>query len=43
MLTKKIVDWLLEHSSVELVPQGSLTPTEEPDAAVEEVETSNPE
>lgn len=43
MLTKKIVDWLLEHSSVELVPQGSLTPTEEPDAAVEEAETSNPE
>jgi trigger factor len=43
MLTKKILDWLLEHSSVELVPQGSLTPTEEPDAAVEEAETSNPE
>jgi trigger factor len=43
MLTKKIVDWLLEHSSVELVPQGSLTPTEEPEAAVEEAETSNPE
>ncbi|MFM7365496.1 MAG: trigger factor [Cuspidothrix sp.] len=43
ILTKKIVDWLLEHSSVELVPQGSLTPTEEPDAAVEKAETSNPE
>ncbi|MFM7408963.1 MAG: trigger factor [Cuspidothrix sp.] len=44
LLTKKIVDWLLEHSSVELVPQGSLTATEEAQAAVEEVEeTANPE
>ncbi|MEA5580880.1 trigger factor [Nodularia harveyana UHCC-0300] len=28
LLTEKIVDWLLEHSSVELVPEGSLTPAE---------------
>jgi trigger factor len=49
LLTTKIVDWLLERSSVELVPEGSLSPTEEPDAeaesveveVVEEAETSN--
>ncbi|MEH1825924.1 MAG: trigger factor [Nostoc sp.] len=29
LLTEKIIDWLLEHSSVELVPEGSLTPAEE--------------
>jgi trigger factor len=29
LLTEKIVDWLLEHSSVELVPEGSLSTTEE--------------
>ncbi|MEH2379603.1 MAG: trigger factor [Nostoc sp.] len=29
LLTEKIIDWLLEHSSVELVPEGSLSPTEE--------------
>jgi trigger factor len=44
LLTKKIVDWLLEHSSVELVPEGSLTAIEEEtDSAVPEAETSNPE
>ncbi|MTJ08700.1 trigger factor [Anabaena sp. UHCC 0204] len=44
LLTKKIVDWLLEHSSVELVPEGSLTAIEaETDSAVPEAETSNPE
>ena len=25
LLTEKIVDWLLQHSSVELVPEGSLS------------------
>ncbi|WP_392531947.1 trigger factor [Nostoc sp. C117] len=29
LLTEKIIDWLLEHSSVELVPEGSLNPAEE--------------
>ncbi|MDP5019056.1 MAG: trigger factor [Dolichospermum sp.] len=49
LLTKKIVDWLLERSSVELVAEGSLNPTEETDSeaqsteAVQEEETSNPE
>jgi trigger factor len=49
LLTTKIVDWLLERSSVELVAEGSLTPPEEPDSeaeaaeAVQEEETSNPE
>ncbi|MBW4614284.1 MAG: trigger factor [Desmonostoc vinosum HA7617-LM4] len=28
LLTEKIIDWLLEHSSVELVPEGSLSTTE---------------
>ena len=32
LLTEKIIDWLLEHSSVELVPEGSLSPTEEREA-----------
>ncbi|MBX9253861.1 trigger factor [Desmonostoc muscorum CCALA 125] len=32
LLTEKIVDWLLEHSSVELVPEGSLNPVEEAEA-----------
>ena len=53
LLTTKIVDWLLERSSVELVAEGSLTPPEEPDSeaeaaeavaeVVQEEETSNPE
>ena len=29
LLTEKIVDWLLEHSSVELVAEGSLSAEEE--------------
>ncbi|MEH1934296.1 MAG: trigger factor [Nostoc sp.] len=33
LLTEKIIDWLLEHSSVELVPEGSLSPTEETELA----------
>ena len=49
LLTTKIVDWLLERSSVELVAEGYLTPPEEPDSeaeaaeAAQEEETSNPE
>ncbi len=48
LLTKKIVDWLLERSSVELVAEGSLNPTEATDLeaesteAVQEEETSSP-
>jgi trigger factor len=38
MLTEKIVDWLIERTKVELVPEGSLKKAEEPDEAVEEVE-----
>ena len=33
LLTEKTIDWLLEHSSVELVPEGSLNPIEEIEAA----------
>ncbi len=33
LLTEKIIDWLLEHSSVELVPEGSLSASEEAEAA----------
>ncbi len=33
LLTEKTVDWLLEHSSVELVPEGSLSPAEETEDA----------
>ncbi|MEH2250777.1 trigger factor [Nostoc sp.] len=33
LLTEKTIDWLLEHSSVELVPEGSLSPIEETEAA----------
>jgi trigger factor len=29
LLTEKIVDWLLEHSTIELVPEGTLKPAEE--------------
>ncbi|QLE44059.1 trigger factor [Nostoc sp. C052] len=35
LLTEKIIDWLLEHSSVELVPEGSLSPVEEETEDVE--------
>ncbi|HIK06926.1 MAG TPA: trigger factor [Trichormus sp. M33_DOE_039] len=37
MLSEKIIDWLLEHSTVELVPEGSLSSQEE------ETETTAPE
>lgn len=40
LLTEKIVDWLLEHSSVELVPEGSLTPAAE---TSEDSETTEPQ
>ncbi|MBW4423846.1 MAG: trigger factor [Nostoc desertorum CM1-VF14] len=33
LLTEKTIDWLLEHSSVELVPEGSLSPAEEIEVA----------
>ncbi|MBD2561000.1 MULTISPECIES: trigger factor [Nostoc] len=33
LLTEKTIDWLLEHSSVELVPEGSLSPAEETEDA----------
>jgi len=38
LLTEKIIDWLLEHSSVELVPEGSLSATEETEAVESDVE-----
>jgi trigger factor len=40
--TEKIVDWLIEHSSVELVPEGSLTPQEEAESPLSE-DTDAPE
>lgn len=42
MLTEKILDWLVEHSTVELVPEGSLK-TEEPEALEEVLESSQSE
>ncbi|MEH2120468.1 trigger factor [Nostoc sp.] len=43
LLTEKIIDWLLEHSSVELVPQGSLSPTEETEAAELDADADAPQ
>ena len=43
LLTKKIIDWLLEHSSVELVPEGSLSPTEETEAAELDADADAPQ
>ncbi len=40
LLTEKIIDWLLERSAVELVPEGSLTP---PAESAEESETTEPQ
>lgn len=43
LLTEKVINWLLEHSTVELVPEGSLSEkdtTEETTEPVEEVATS---
>ncbi|NJN07086.1 MAG: trigger factor [Richelia sp. RM2_1_2] len=39
LLTEKIIDWLLERSSIELVPEGSLNPQE----TVAEEETIEPQ
>ncbi|MCJ8279551.1 MAG: trigger factor [Rivularia sp. ALOHA_DT_140] len=40
LLTEKIIDWLLERSSIELVPEGSLNPpeTDNPEETVENTE-----
>lgn len=44
LATDKIMDWLLEHSTVELVPEGSLsTPEEEAEAEAESESESAPE
>ncbi|WP_341527108.1 trigger factor [Nostoc sp. UHCC 0302] len=43
LLTEKIIDWLLEHSSVELVPEGSLSSTEEPEAEAALADAPPPE
>jgi trigger factor len=39
LLTEKIIDWLLERSTVELVPEGSLSGTESEDELVPVTET----
>ncbi|MBN3871726.1 MAG: trigger factor [Nostoc sp.] len=43
LLTEKIIDWLLEHSSVELVPEGSLSPAEETEAAESDADADAPQ
>ncbi|WP_445636088.1 trigger factor [Nostoc sp. DSM 114161] len=43
LLTDKIVDWLLEHSSVELVPEGSLAPGEETESTQSDADADAPE
>ncbi len=43
LLTEKTIDWLLEHSSVELVPEGSLSPSEETEAAEYDADVSQTE
>ncbi|ODG96252.1 trigger factor [Nostoc sp. KVJ20] len=43
LLTEKIIDWLLEHSSVELVPEGSLSPTEETEDAELDADADAPQ
>ncbi|MDF5735442.1 MULTISPECIES: trigger factor [unclassified Nostoc] len=43
LLTEKIIDWLLEHSSVELVPEGSLSPTEETEAVESDADADAPQ
>ncbi|BAY75742.1 trigger factor [Nostoc linckia NIES-25] len=43
LLTDKIVDWLLEHSSVELVPEGSLAPAEETESTQSDADADAPE
>ncbi|MBW4454282.1 MAG: trigger factor [Nostoc indistinguendum CM1-VF10] len=43
LLTEKTIDWLLEHSSVELVPEGSLSPAEEIEAAESDADAEQAE
>jgi trigger factor len=43
LLKEKIVAWLEEHSTIELVPEGSLAPEKADSEAVEEAETATPE
>ncbi|MBG1260862.1 trigger factor [Nostoc commune] len=43
LLTEKTIDWLLEHSSVELVPEGSLSPAEETEAAESDGDADAPQ
>ncbi|MEH2238411.1 trigger factor [Nostoc sp.] len=43
LLTEKTIDWLLEHSSVELVPEGSLSPIEETEAAESDADADAPQ
>ncbi|WP_375471776.1 trigger factor [uncultured Nostoc sp.] len=43
LLTEKIIDWLLEHSSVELVPEGSLSPVEETEDAESDADGDAPQ
>ncbi len=43
LLTEKIIDWLLEHSSVELVPEGSLSATEETEVVESDVDADAPQ
>ncbi|MEH2161883.1 MAG: trigger factor [Nostoc sp.] len=43
LLTEKTIDWLLEHSSVELVPEGSLSLAEEEEAAESDGEGDVPQ
>ncbi|MCC5644288.1 trigger factor [Nostoc sp. CHAB 5824] len=43
LLTEKTIDWLLEHSSVELVSEGSLSATEETEAAESDVDAPQTE
>lgn len=40
LLTEKIIDWLLEHSSVELVPEGSLSAASETESLSSNEETA---
>ncbi|WP_373525911.1 trigger factor [Nostoc sp.] len=41
LLSEKIIDWLLEHSSVELVPEGSLSAVEEKELAQSDADADN--
>ncbi|MEH2436467.1 MAG: trigger factor [Nostoc sp.] len=43
LLTEKTIDWLLEHSSIELVLEGSLSPAEETEDAESDAEADAPQ